>query len=170
MLQRRPRDRRRRQVHQLLPQRLIHPIRQARRRGHQDRPRVRVVLRLRQQIGSDQRRIRRLVRQDHELARPGQHVDAHLTGDQLLRRRDPAVPGPDHHVASGTAPAPYASAAIAWAPPAASTASAPAIHAAANVTGDGRGDATHTSPTPATRAVTAVIRTELGNGNRPPGA
>ena len=42
--------------------------------------------------------------------------------------------------------------------------------AAASVALVGRGDATTTSRTPATRAVTAVIRTDDGSGWRPPGA
>ena len=41
---------------------------------------------------------------------------------------------------------------------------APATAAAARVTGVGRGEATQTSATPATRATTAVINTEEGKG------
>ena len=61
-------------------------------------------------------------------------------------------------------------AAMAWAPPTASTRSAPPMAAAAKVMGPGRGLATTTSRTPAARAVTAVINTLLGKGKRPPGA
>ena len=68
-----------------------------------------------------------------------------------------------------------AMAAIAPAPPSAKTRSTPAKAAAANTTGDGRpsgpgGEQTITSPTPATRAGIAPIRSELGYAARPPGA
>ena len=45
-----------------------------------------------------------------------------------------------------------------------SSASAPDTYAAPMVIGAGRGDATHTLLTPATRAVTAVMMTLDGNG------
>ena len=41
---------------------------------------------------------------------------------------------------------------------------------AARVMRAGLGEATHTEPTPAVLAVTAVISTDDGSGNRPPGA
>ncbi len=74
------------------------------------------------------------------------------------------LPGPTMQSTAGTAPAPNASAAMAWAPPTVSTASAPATWAAARVIGAGRGEATQTSETPAARAVTAVISTLEGRG------
>lgn len=56
------------------------------------------------------------------------------------------------------------------APPMARNMSAPATKAAPSVICAGRGDATTTVVTPATRAVTAVMSTEDGRGYRPPGA
>ena len=49
--------------------------------------RERIVLRLRHQIDGDQRRVGGLVRHHAHLRRPGDHVDAHVAGDDLLRRR-----------------------------------------------------------------------------------
>ena len=80
------------------------------------------------------------------------------------------LPGPATTSQRGIGATPYAIAATAWAPPAASKLFAPAAAAAANVSREGSGDATQTSLTPAARAVTAVMRTEDGRGKRPPGA
>ena len=80
------------------------------------------------------------------------------------------LPGPHTASHAPTAPAPYASAAIAWAPPTGMSSSASAAYAAARMIGSGFGDATRTTLQPATRAVIAVISTVDGSGYRPPGA
>ena len=81
------------------------------------------------------------------------------------------LPGPTtaSH-ASSSSPAPYASVAIACAPPIGRSTSASATYAAAIVIADGRGEATTTREQPATRAVMPVISTDEGSGYRPPGA
>ena len=61
-------------------------------------------------------------------------------------------------------PTPKANAATASAPPTASNCPQPASAAAASVTGAGRGDASLTMGTPATRAAIVVISTEDGSG------
>ena len=73
-------------------------------------------------------------------------------------------PGPTTTSLGGMGPTPNARAAIAWAPPATRTPSAPATAAAASVIGAGRGLATHTDRTPAALAVTTVMSTEEGRG------
>mmetsp|Transcript_21889 Transcript_21889/g.75488 ORF Transcript_21889/g.75488 Transcript_21889/m.75488 type:complete len:206 (-) Transcript_21889:470-1087(-) len=86
---------------------------------------------------------------------------------QALAAVTHALPGPQSTSARGTpssASAPVAMAAMAWAPPTATSTSAPATWAAASVTGRGLGVATTTVLTPAARAVTAVMSTELGSG------
>ena len=64
---------------------------------------------------------------------------------------------------------PYASAATACAPPMRNSLVTPASSAAAITAGSGRGHTAMISRTPATRAGTAVIRSEEGSGKRPPG-
>ena len=87
-----------------------------------------------------------------------------------------ALPGPTIRSTRGTLAVPYASAAIAPAPPSAKTRSAFASAAAASTTLAGRpedrsgGEQTTTSPTPTTRAGTTPMNTLLGYAARPPGA
>ena len=61
-------------------------------------------------------------------------------------------------------------AATACAPPTPSNPPTPATAPAAITSRDGFGEASQTSRTPATLAVTAVMSTDDGSGNRPPGA
>jgi hypothetical protein len=82
----------------------------------------------------------------------------------LLAAVTKRLPGPTITSQGGQPPTPKASAATACAPPTQSSASAPASKAAAIVMGSGRGLATQTVATPATRAVTAVMSTLLGSG------
>ena len=77
---------------------------------------------------------------------------------------------------SPRSPAPWASSAIAWAPPAAITSVTPSSAQAARIVGCGRppnsfcgGEASTISCTPATCAGTTFITTELGSTARPPG-
>ena len=69
----------------------------------------------------------------------------------------------------GTVAVPYARAAIAWAPPIRNSRETPASSAAAITAGTGRGQTAMMSATPATRAGMAVISSDEGSGNRPPG-
>src|SRR5438067_8221994 len=85
-----------------------------------------------------------------------------------------ALPGPTMTPAAATLSVPYAMAPIACTPPMRYTASTPASAAAASVsaaTAPSLPGGTHrtTSPTPATRAGTAVMRTVDGYRARPPG-
>ncbi len=79
------------------------------------------------------------------------------------------LPGPTILSTRGTVAVPYARAATAWAPPTRKSRVTPASSAAAITAGSGRGQTATISRTPATRAGTAVIRSEEGSGNRPPG-
>src|SRR5439155_6680423 len=84
------------------------------------------------------------------------------------------LPGPTTMSTAGIDSVPYAIAAMACAPPTRYTASTPAIAAAASTTSGTRppgpgGTHSTTSPTPATRAGTAVMRTVDGYTARPPG-
>lgn len=83
---------------------------------------------------------------------------------RLLAAVTQRLPGPTMTSQAGTFPTPYAMAAMACAPPMHSSASASATYAAASVIWAGRGDATTTVLTPATRAVMAVMSTEEGSG------
>jgi hypothetical protein len=56
------------------------------------------VLGLRQEIGGDSLGVRRPVGEDREFGRAGQQVDRRGPSDELLRRRDVAVPRADDHV------------------------------------------------------------------------
>ncbi len=84
-----------------------------------------------------------------------------------------ALPGPTILSTAGTVAVPYASAAIACAPPIANTRSTPAIAAAASTialrTPSGVGVTMTISPTPATFAGIAFISTLDGYAARPPG-
>ena len=90
-LQRRARDRRPRQRHQLLLERGPHPRRQRRIGRHQDRPRLDVVLGLRDQVGRDPARVRARVGDDQHLRRPRHRVDVDLPEHQPLGRRHPLI-------------------------------------------------------------------------------
>ena len=57
----------------------------------EDRPRLAVVLGLRDQIRGDPRRVRVVVGDDQHLRRTGDRVDVDLAVDLALRRRDPRV-------------------------------------------------------------------------------
>src|SRR2546425_9932468 len=140
--------------------------------------RVGVMLRLREQIRRDHRGGCRRVREDNQLRRAREHIDGNASRDELLRRGDIAIsgandnryvtanrfPGPTITSQGRTGPAPKASAAIPWAPPAATTPSAPAMAAAASGIGPRLGLATQICLTPAACAVTAVIRTDEESG------
>ena len=62
---------------------------------------VRVVFGLGQQVGRDHGGVGRVVGEDHQLRRAGEHVDAHPAGDQLLGRGDVTVARSDDDVAGG---------------------------------------------------------------------
>ena len=79
------------------------------------------------------------------------------------------LPGPTITSTGATVAVPYASAAIACAPPMRYTASTSQSEQAARISGCG-GAATTTSSTPAVHAVTAPMTTDDGYGLRPPGA
>src|SRR5690606_41694940 len=95
--------------------------------------------------------------------RPCAHRDLHSFPTRRSSDLTHRLPGPTIRSAGGEK-TPKARAAMAWAPPIASKPSAPATHAAAMVTAVGRGDATQTLSTPATRAGTTVISTDEGRG------
>mmetsp|Transcript_10602 Transcript_10602/g.26114 ORF Transcript_10602/g.26114 Transcript_10602/m.26114 type:complete len:270 (+) Transcript_10602:535-1344(+) len=65
----------------------------------QYRPCHHVVLRLRDKIGRDDLRIRSFVRDDEDLARSREHVDAAVPVHDRFRGRDPLVPRSDDDVA-----------------------------------------------------------------------
>src|SRR6187549_858713 len=79
------------------------------------------------------------------------------------------LPGPTILSTRGTDSVPYASAAIACAPPSLNSLETPASIAAAITTGSGRGHTATTSRTPAATAGMAVISSDEGSGYRPPG-
>ena len=78
-------------------------------------------------------------------------------------------PGPTILSTRGTVAVPYASAAIACAPPSRNSRETPASSAAAMTTGSGRGQTAMMSRTPAAAAGIAVISSDEGSGYRPPG-
>ena len=107
---------------------------------------------------------------DDDLGRAGVEVDRAVAGDAApWRRRRSGCPGPTILSTRGTVAVPYASAAIACAPPTRNSRVTPASSAAAITTGSGRGQTTMISRTPATRAGIAVISSDEGSGKRPPG-
>ena len=79
------------------------------------------------------------------------------------------LPGPTILSTWGIVAVPYAIAAMPCAPPTRNSRLTPASSAAAITTGSGRGHMAITSGTPATRAGMAVINSDEGRGNRPPG-
>ena len=137
--------------------------------GDEDRPRVRVVLGLRDQIRGDPSGAA-AAGDDDDLGRAGIEIDRAVAGDVApwppprsgcrARRSCPRA---------GSSRVPYASAAIAWAPPMRNSRVTPASSAAAITAGSGRGQTAMISPTPATRAGIAVISSDEGSGKRPPG-
>ena len=119
----------------------------------EDRARGRIVLGLRDEIRGDPVRAA-AIRADDDLARAGVQVDGAVARDERLGRRDPRVARPDDLVhAWRSTRVPYASAAIACAPPMRSTRVAPAStrgaqHRRRRVSGSTR----RSRATPATRA------------------
>ena len=86
------------------------------RRRQQDRRGVHIVLRLGQHVRRQPLRIA-VSSDDQDLGGAGDKVDADLTGQKFLCRRDVDVAGPTMRSAFGTVRVPNANAAMACAPP-----------------------------------------------------
>ena len=107
---------------------------------------------------------------DHDLGRAGVEVDGAVGRRRApSRRRRSGCRARRSCRRAEPWPVPYASAAIACAPPTRKSRVTPASSAAAITTGSGRGQTAMISRTPATRAGMAVISSEEGSGKRPPG-